>query len=94
MLAVLVSWAIFAGGDMGALFAKNGFYSADFFYYIKSYAVIILLGIIFSTDYPKKLFEKYITSKAVKYVITALIAALSVLMLIGDSYNPFLYFRF
>ncbi|MBO4432567.1 MAG: MBOAT family protein [Clostridia bacterium] len=94
MLAVLVSWAIFAGGDMGALFAKNGLYSSDFFYYIKSYAVIILLGIIFSTDYPKKLFEKYITSKAVKYVITALIAALSVLMLIGDSYNPFLYFRF
>ena len=94
MLFILVSWAIFAGGDLGALFAENGLYSGDFIYYLKSYAVIILLGILFSTDYPKKLFKKYLNIKPVKYIAAAVIALLSALLLIGDSYNPFLYFRF
>ena len=94
LLAVLVSWAIFAGCDFGAMFGSNGFYSADFLYYFESYAAIIAIGILFSTEYPKRLYKKYVKSDAVKYVIACFIAALSVLMLIGDSYNPFLYFRF
>ena len=94
VIAVLISWAIFAEADFSAMLGLNGFYSADVVYYLKSYAVVIVLGILFSTDYPKKLFEKYVKSKTTEYIIAGLIAALSVLMLIGDSYNPFLYFRF
>ena len=94
LLAVLVSWAIFAGGDFGAMFAKSGVYSPDFFYYLRSYAAVLLLGILFSAEYPKKLYKKYVKREAVKYVLAAITAILSVLMLIGDSYNPFLYFRF
>ena len=101
LLAVLISWAIFANDNFtslktffAALFGANGAYSSDFIYYLKSYAVILLIGALFSTDYPKKLFKRITDSKTVKIIIAAVLIALSVLMLIGDSFNPFLYFRF
>ena len=101
LFAVLFSWAIFANDDFSklsgfifSLFGNNGAYSADFLYYLKSYALILIIGAVFSTDYPKKLFNKLIKSQAVKTLVAALLIAFSVLMLIGDSYNPFLYFRF
>ncbi|MBR3737627.1 MAG: MBOAT family protein [Eubacterium sp.] len=101
LLAVLFSWAIFANDSFSklkifipSLFGANGAYSADFIYYLKSYAVILVLGAFFSTDYPKKLFEKVCKSSALKSIIAVVLMLLSVLMLIGDSYNPFLYFRF
>ena len=100
-LAVLFSWAIFANDDLvklkgftAALFGANGAYSADFAYYLKSYAVILLFGAVFSTDYPRKLFRKLIKAQYVKIIIAFAFIALSVIMLIGDSFNPFLYFRF
>ena len=101
LLAVLFSWAIFAIEDfsqlkcfISAMFGANGFYSGDFIYYIRSYGIILLLAALFSSDYPKRLFKKTTDSKTVRLIIGALLIALSVLMLIGDSYNPFLYFRF
>ena len=101
LIAVLFSWAIFAVTDfsqlasfISAMFGANGFYSADFMYYLKSYAVILIIGAVFSTDYPKRLLKKITNSKTVKLIISAALIALSVLMLIGDSFNPFLYFRF
>ena len=101
LLAVLFSWAIFAnddfsklGGFIASLFGANGAYSADFLYYLKSYAAVLIIGIIFSTDYPKKLFNKFVKSDVLKTLVAALLIAFSVLMLIGSSYNPFLYFRF
>ena len=101
LLAVLVSWAIFANEDMSrlggffaSLFGANGAYSSDVIYYLKSYAVILVLGVVFSSDYPKKMFKKLTDSQTVKLIIAVLLFALSVLMLIGDSFNPFLYFRF
>ena len=101
MLAVLFSWAIFANEKMdkfldcfGSLFGNNGIYSTDSIYYLKSYAVILVIGVILSTDYPKRIYQKHVKAQPIKYVIACVIALLSVLMLIGDSYNPFLYFRF
>lgn len=100
IVAVLFSWAIFAiedfsqlGGFIASLFGANGF-SGDCSYYFRSYFAILLLGAAFSTDIPKKLFNKITNSKTLKLIIAAVLIALSVLMLIGDSYNPFLYFRF
>ena len=100
IVAVLFSWAIFAVEDfsklgkfISSLFGANGF-SSGCSYYFRSYFVILLLGALFSTDIPKKLFKKITNSKTVKLIISAALIVLSVLMLIGDSYNPFLYFRF
>ncbi len=101
MLFVLVSWVIFANEDFGALskyfaslFGANGAYSADFIYYLKSYAVVLVSGILLSTDIPKRIFKRITDSFTVKLIVGGIIILLSVLMLIGDSYNPFLYFRF
>ncbi|MBR7073089.1 MAG: MBOAT family protein [Eubacterium sp.] len=101
MLAVLFSWMIFANEDfhtlgsyVASMFGANGVYSESFMFFLKSYLVILIAGVIFSTDYPKRLFKKLFNSTAVKLVVGAALIALSVLMLVGDSYNPFLYFRF
>ena len=98
--AVLFSWAIFAiedfsklGEFIASLFGANGV-SGSCSYYFRNYFAVLMLGALFSTDIPKKLFKKISNSTAVKLIIAAILIALSVLMLIGDSYNPFLYFRF
>ena len=101
LAAVLFSWVIFANEDfsallnyIGAMFGASGIYSADCLYYIKSYGVILLAGVMFSTDLPKRLFLKKADCFAARLIAAAVLISLSVLMLIGDSYNPFLYFRF
>ena len=101
LLAVLISWAIFANEDFSklkeffaSLFFANGVYSGDFVYYLKSFAAVLVIAALFSTDFPKRLFKKITSSKTAEIFISAVLIALSVLMLIGDSFNPFLYFRF
>ncbi len=101
MLFVLLSWVIFASEGLGeavqylgAMLGRNGAYSADFLFYFKSYAVVLVAGALLSTDLPKRLFKRLTDSLTVKLIVGGIILLLSVLMLIGDSYNPFLYFRF
>ena len=53
ILAVLVSWAIFANEDLAGMkeylagmFGAGAVCTAEFFFYLRSYAVILLLGIL------------------------------------------------
>ncbi len=98
---VLVSWAIFANeslggviGFLGAMFGAKGAFSPDVPFYLRSYAAVLAAGILFSTDLPKRAFKKITDSFTVKLLLGVALLLLSALMLIGDSYNPFLYFRF
>ncbi len=100
IIAVLFSWAIFAiedfsklGEFIASLFGANGI-GGGCSYYFRSYFVIFVLCAVFSSDIPKKLFKKITPSKTARLAVAAVLITLSVLMLIGDSYNPFLYFRF
>ena len=85
------------GNDM---FGANGAIGGMDVYTLLTKAVLIIICCIASTELPKRLFvtaagkmnEK--AAFAVKSVLTLALLALSFVFLIGDSYNPFLYFRF
>ncbi len=100
---VLFGWVLFACTDLGSIFAFfkamfgfNGFADNSSVFVLASNAVIlIIMGIcsteLFSFKEHKEDDHKYILFR---FIITALLFAVSLICLIGDTYNPFLYFRF
>lgn len=109
IFAVLVGFVIFnANGVDGAIFDLTGMFTPAYpafndttLYYLKSYAVLFVVGIIGSTPAVKTLAEKIAGTKAGSKALTILEPVMIVLLfvavtayLIDGSYNPFLYFRF
>ena len=101
---ILVSWTIFAISDFGQL----GVYLArmfpffgigqtlnpmDFVKYLSTYGVLLILCILFCTDYPEKLLQK-LQDKAISVGIALGIFWYAVYFLAIGINNPFLYFRF
>ena len=109
IVLVLISWAIFAFDDLsaGVEYVKNmlmlnkdiAFINSEAIYYLKNYAIIFLIGFIFSTPIPNNIFKKieeknsYFAQIFVCIVYLGLFL-LSTAILVSDTYNPFLYFRF
>lgn len=107
---VMISFIIFSSEDLGSaltiikgLFSfKNLEFSNNFIlYYIRSYVVILVIGIILCTPLLKNVIEKLrkndILNKIiniVEVIVIVLILLVVTSMLIDSSYNPFLYFRF
>ncbi len=110
LVAVGISFVIFNATDMKEAFSYIGgmfgagdvpFVSTSFFYYLKSFAVTLITGIIGATPVVKNTVEKvFENSKASKYIWIsepiALVALLIIMTayLVDGSFNPFLYFRF
>ncbi|MBQ9166558.1 MAG: MBOAT family protein [Oscillospiraceae bacterium] len=75
--------------------------SAEAVYYLKSYAVILIMAVVGATPLPKRLFERLNGSKKGEAVLAVFepVALAGLLMLctaylVDGSFNPFLYFRF
>ncbi len=107
LLLIVIGWVIFASDDvsvllpyLGSMFGANGALGGMDVYTLATKAVLIVICCIASTELPKKLFLSCtgaMNEKAafvLKSVLTLALLALSMVFLIGDSYNPFLYFRF
>ncbi len=107
LLLIVIGWVIFASDDvsvllpyLGSMFGANGAVGGMDVYTLTTKAVLIVICCIASTQLPKKLFLSCtgaMNEKAafvLKSVLTLALLALSMVFLIGDSYNPFLYFRF
>lgn len=107
LLLIIIGWVIFASDDvsvllpfLGSMFGANGAVGGMDVYTLLTKAVLLIICCIASTELPKKLFLSAagaMNEKAVftlKSVLTIALLALSMILLIGDSYNPFLYFRF
>ncbi|MBO5410892.1 MAG: MBOAT family protein, partial [Clostridia bacterium] len=110
LLAVLISFVIFNAADLreagqyiGAMFGAGDFpaVSAEFFYYLRSYAVTLLLGVIGATPIVRNAVLKIKENKtggkviaAVQPVAVAALIAVATAYLVDGSFNPFLYFRF
>ena len=106
LLAVFISFVIFdsesfsfAGQRIAALFGggTSGLVGAETLYYLRSYAVIFIVGIIASMPVAKLYRKKVKQTKAVVAVETTVCAALLIVVtayLVDGSFNPFLYFRF
>ncbi len=107
---VLVSFVIFNANDMtmaisdlGGMFGAGGvpFVSAPFFYYLRDYALVLILAAVGSTPLLKTLMEKLCKKPVLSKVINVaepvclmVLLAVVTAYLVDGSFNPFLYFRF
>lgn len=110
LFLVVISFVIFNATDMneafsyiGAMFGAGGInvFSPEVFYYLKSYAVVLILGTIGATPLPKNamnlLSSRKTSGKIVNLLEPIVLAALLIIItayLVDSSFNPFLYFRF
>lgn len=107
LLLIVIGWVIFASDDvsvmlpyLSSMFGANGALGGMDVYTLLTRAALMVICCVASTELPKRLFVTAagkMNEKAaftVKSVLTLTLLALSVVFLIGDSYNPFLYFRF
>ena len=98
LVLIGLSWMIFAITDFSQLVAyfvklfspDTGY---DVLYYLRNYGVIILVGIVFSSQAVGKRFRN-LCGKIIGVPILVALLALSVCYLADASFNPFLYFRF
>ena len=110
LVAVGISFVIFNATDMKEAFSYIGgmfgagdipLVSQEFFYYLKSFAVTLVLGIIGATPVAKRAVQKaFDNNKLSKFIWVLEPVGLVVIMavmtayLVDGSFNPFLYFRF
>ena len=106
LLAVVLSLVLFnadslaqAGQDFAGLFGFGSLSltSAETLYYLKSYAVLFVLGILGSTPVVKNAARRIDGTKAGVVLEAAAMLALLIVCtayLVDGSFSPFLYFRF
>ncbi len=114
MFLVLISFVIFSAGNMSdagnviaKMFGAGGLsaVSGESLYYLRSYAVTILIAVVGSLPVVRNIFvgleSKMPQNKVVNIIFTVgeplVLAALLILVtgyLVDGSFNPFLYFRF
>ena len=102
----VMGWVLFAITDLGALGAYVGHMFSGTFadsttaYLLRCGWLLLVLGVIGCTSLPKRLWEKReqalspALSDGLRTVWVVVILLVSMAFLVGDSYNPFLYFRF
>lgn len=102
----VMGWVLFAITDLGALGAYVGHMFSGTFadsttaYLLRCGWLLLVLGIIGCTSLPKRLWEKReqalspALSDGLRTVWVVVVLLVSMAFLVGDSYNPFLYFRF
>ena len=110
LVAVGISFVIFNATDMKEAFSYIGgmfgagdlpLVSTEFFYYLKSFAVTLVIGIIGATPIVKNTVEKIFENNKISKFISVLepmglviLLAIMTAYLVDGSFNPFLYFRF
>ena len=110
LLLVVVSFVLFdadsvreAVSTVGALFgaADISAVNAISLYYLRSFAVVFLVGIVGATPLPKRAVEALAATRAGAVAVDVLeplalaaVLAVSTGYLVDGSFNPFLYFRF
>jgi alginate O-acetyltransferase complex protein AlgI len=110
LTAVGISFVIFNATNMKEAFSYIGgmfgageipLVSSEFFYYLKSFGVTLIVGLIGSTPVIKNTVEKFFNNKKISKFVWVLepvtLVVLLVVMtayLVDGSFNPFLYFRF
>ncbi len=99
LLTIVVGWSIFYITDLGLLadFVTRLFVPTAGIavgYYLKNYLISILVGILCSTPFTLKFWDKYKDNNFVMIPLLTVIFVVSVAYLVDSTYNPFIYFRF
>jgi len=97
---ILIGWLIFFCDDLNLLYnyilklvSNSNIIDNEFVFYVKNYMIFLVSGIVFSIPIIKKIkYTKFI--KVIGVFIYIFLFVICVCQLCGDSYNPFLYFRF
>ena len=98
LAVVLVGWLIFIAEGfsiLGTFF--NGLFKLPFTDIkaattILQYGSLFVLGFIFATNWPEKLYEKM--RPWVRHILFLILFIISAAFIVSGSFNPFLYFRF
>ena len=110
LLTVMISFVIFgsdsistAGKCIGGMFGLREipFITAEHSYYLRSFALILIIAAVGATQLPKRLTEKARTVKTGAAVLNVseilfvvVITLTATAYLVDGSFNPFMYFRF
>ena len=110
ILLVTLGFVLFNAADTKQLindfvclfgFGKLPLFSAETWYYLRSYAVLFVMGIIGCTPLVKITAEKLFAKKGFGVAVAALEGVVLIVLfllctgfLVDDSFSPFLYFRF
>lgn len=105
IILLIIGWAIFSIEDVSVLqnYLKLmltptlPLIDSNFIFYISNYALILILGTVFSFPIVKKipkLAERNSVTKILFAIIYTVLFIASVAYLVSDTYNPFMYFRF
>lgn len=107
LLLIILGWIIFAltdfsaiGGYFAALFGAHGGLDSSTMYLLTSNLILLVIAGFASTRLPAKLAAGFVQrltpagQTAVKCIFYTGVLLMCIAFLVGDSYNPFLYFRF
>ncbi len=107
LLLIVFGWVIFALTDFGAignyfaaLFGAHGGADSETLYLLTTNLILLVIAGVASTRLPARLAARLVQrmhpagQTAVKCVFYAGVLLMCIAFLVGDSYNPFLYFRF
>ena len=107
LLLIVLGWVIFAltdfsaiGGYFAALFGAHGGLDSSTMYLLTSNLILLVIAGFASTRLPAKLAADFVQrltpagQTAVKCIFYTGVLLMCIAFLVGDSYNPFLYFRF
>ncbi len=108
LIFIIIGWIIFACTSLSDILAyiKNMFYgslsSPMTIYVLSTNIIILIIMCIASTPFPKNIAKKVASklslSDEMRFIVKAtaamIVFVLSIAYLTGDSYNPFLYYRF
>lgn len=107
VLTVMLGFVLFnaesliqVGQDLSGMFFASGIplISKEAVYYMKSYLVVFILGIVGATPLYKKVQDKILDKCSICAIIEPIFLTVLLLIvtayLVDGSFNPFLYFRF
>ena len=106
LLAVVLSFVLFnaeslsqAGADFAGLFgfANLPLVTEETLYYLRSFALLFVLGIVGATPVVKQAGNRIAQSKAapvLEWAWMTVLLLVSTAYLVDGSFSPFLYFRF
>ena len=103
-VAVTVGWVIFNGTDMAwltgwlaALVGRHGLADATALYHMYTSLPLVLAAGVGATPLPHRIYERLMEVRPMPSVVCAagaLLLAACLALVVGGSYDPFLYFRF
>lgn len=106
LLFIVIGWVLFACDDISVLgpYLKSmiglgaGGSSPMSIYYLQTYGVLLVIAAFGSVhtvrDIPARLLKNEKALDAARFIFAFVMLAAATAFIIGDSYNPFLYFRF